>query len=56
MSREEIDQIILTTLDNVNSAYNGGQNNTLTSTDAGEVNPGAAYIELVRRLLSLGSI
>jgi hypothetical protein len=44
--------IILETLARVNSAL-AADANALTSTRSGEVNPGAAYIELVRELLAL---
>ena len=55
MSADERARIVLETLDNVNRSYDGGRANTLIATDGGEVNPGAAYIELVRQLLALGN-
>jgi hypothetical protein len=45
---------ILETLARINSAL-AQDANSLTSTRSGEVNPGAAYIELVRELLTLRS-
>ena len=44
--------IALETLARVNSAL-AADANALTSTRYGEINPGAAYIELVRELLAL---
>lgn len=43
---------ILETLARINSALSQ-DSNALTSTRSGEVNPGAAYVELVRELLTL---
>jgi hypothetical protein len=43
---------ILDTLARINQTL-AQDSNALTSTRSGEVNPGAAYIELVRELLTL---
>lgn len=45
-------EVVLETLDNVNKLVKDDPN-CLTSTKSGEVNPGRAYIELVRDLLQL---
>lgn len=44
--------VILETLANVNAAL-AQDSNALTSTRSGEVNAGAAYVELVRELVAL---
>ncbi len=46
-------QIILETLDQINKSYSGGAANALTSTESGEVDPDAAYLELIKSLLKL---
>jgi hypothetical protein len=46
-----MNDIILETLARINQAL-AQDGNALTSTRSGEVNPGAAYIELVRELVS----
>lgn len=43
---------LLDTLARINAAL-AQDSNALTSTRSGEVNPGAAYIELIRELVSL---
>ena len=53
MNLADRSRIVLETLDNVNDAFDKGKGNTLVATTIGEVNPGAAYIELVRQLLKL---
>jgi len=53
MNPETRTAIILATLEQINLAYQSGRTNALTSTRGGEVNPDAAYIELVRELLAL---
>lgn len=47
-----MNETILETLSRVNATL-AADANALTSTRSGEVNPGAAYIELVRELLAL---
>ena len=53
MLTQQTTVIILETINQVNSAYNGGKNNSLTTTRGGEVNPDAAYLELLREILAL---
>jgi hypothetical protein len=53
MKTEQQKTIILETLDQVNKAWNSGKENSLVSSRSGEVHPSAAYLELIRELLSL---
>jgi len=52
MKQSEKQRIVLETLDNVNKSLKSN-NNSLTSTRSGAVDPDRAYIDLVRELLAI---
>lgn len=52
MSEAEANRIALETLDRINRALSDDAN-SLVSTDAGECNPSAAYIEVVKSIIKL---